>query len=326
MNIKSILLGSAAALAVVSGAQAADAIVAAAPEPAEYVKVCDAFGAGYFYIPGSETCLKIGGYVRYQVDFGNDLDATATGKQRWNSWTKGDLKVSSMSDSEYGSVEGFIELATKNDHSTGAVALDAVYLSVGGLKVGYYAGFWDDGIGENSGWNKNAKFNSIGYSMSADTFSAGVQIDDLSKGNGTVVGQHEQNAVGIQGKIGATAGAVTATLYGAYDTDASEGAIKGIVSAGVGPGTLSLAGIWNSGANTYYDKRWTVGAAYSIKASDKLTIMPEYQIAEDFANKQTWFVGALTSYQIANGLAASLDANYNSDDTASGYVRLQRSF
>ncbi|WP_244505397.1 porin, partial [Rhizobium sp. LCM 4573] len=49
MNIKSLLLGSAAALAAVSGAQAADAIVAAEPEPMEYVRVCDAFGAGYFY-------------------------------------------------------------------------------------------------------------------------------------------------------------------------------------------------------------------------------------------------------------------------------------
>ncbi|MDG3580708.1 porin, partial [Rhizobium sp. YJ-22] len=53
MNIKSLLLGSAAALAAVSGAQAADAIVAAEPEPMEYVRVCDAYGTGYFYIPGT---------------------------------------------------------------------------------------------------------------------------------------------------------------------------------------------------------------------------------------------------------------------------------
>ena len=326
MNIKSILLGSAAALAVVSGAQAADAIVAAAPEPAEYVKVCDAFGAGYFYIPGSETCLKIGGYVRYQVDFSKDLNTAVAGNQRWNSWTKGDLQVTAKSDSEYGAITGYIELLAQDDHSTGAANLDAVYLSIGGLKMGYYAGYWDDGIGENSGWNKNSKFNSIGYGMSSDTFSVGVQVDDLSKANGTASGQHEQNAVGIQGKIGATAGPVTATLYGALDTDASEGAIKGVVKADLGPGSLALAGIWNSGVNTYYDKHWTVGAAYSVKATDKLTIMPEYQIVEDFSGNQTWFVGALTSYQIATNLAASLDANYNNDDTFSGYVRVQRSF
>ena len=44
MNIKSLLLGSAAALIAVSGARAADAVVVAEPEPAEYVKICERCG------------------------------------------------------------------------------------------------------------------------------------------------------------------------------------------------------------------------------------------------------------------------------------------
>src|SRR5580765_4092832 len=71
MNIKSLLLGSAAALIAVSGARAADAVVVAEPEPAEYVKICDVYGSGYFYIPGTETCLRIGGYVRYDIGVGD---------------------------------------------------------------------------------------------------------------------------------------------------------------------------------------------------------------------------------------------------------------
>ena len=67
MKIKSLLLGSAAAMFAVSGASAADAIIAAEPEPVEYVRVCDAFGSGYFYIPGTETCLKISGNVRMRI-------------------------------------------------------------------------------------------------------------------------------------------------------------------------------------------------------------------------------------------------------------------
>ena len=63
MNIKSLLLGSAAAMVVVSGAQAADAVVVE-PEPVEYVRVCDAYGAGFFYIPGTEMCMRISGFVR----------------------------------------------------------------------------------------------------------------------------------------------------------------------------------------------------------------------------------------------------------------------
>ncbi|GLS32982.1 Porin subfamily protein [Mesorhizobium albiziae] len=72
MNIKSLLLGSAAALVAVSGARAADAVVVAEPEPVEYVRVCDVYGTGFYYMPGTETCLKVSGYVRYDIGVGED--------------------------------------------------------------------------------------------------------------------------------------------------------------------------------------------------------------------------------------------------------------
>ena len=62
--VKSLLLGSAAGLLTIAGAQAADFPVKA--KPVEYVKVCTLYGAGYYYIPGSDTCIKIGFYFRYQ--------------------------------------------------------------------------------------------------------------------------------------------------------------------------------------------------------------------------------------------------------------------
>ena len=70
MNIKSLLLGSAAALVAVSGARAADAVVIAEPEPMEYVRICDTYGVGFYYIPGTETCLKVSGYIRYDIGMG----------------------------------------------------------------------------------------------------------------------------------------------------------------------------------------------------------------------------------------------------------------
>ena len=61
-TVKSLLLGTAALVIGSFSAQAADL---AAAEPVEYVRICDAFGAGYFFIPGSaDTCLRISGYVR----------------------------------------------------------------------------------------------------------------------------------------------------------------------------------------------------------------------------------------------------------------------
>jgi len=65
--VKSLLLGSAAGLVAVVGAQAADLPVKA--KPVEYVKVCSIYGAGFFYIPGTDSCIKIGGWIRAEYGF-----------------------------------------------------------------------------------------------------------------------------------------------------------------------------------------------------------------------------------------------------------------
>ena len=61
-TIKSLLLGSAAGLLAMGGAQAADLPVKA--KAVEYVRICSLYGAGFFYIPGTDTCIKLGGYLR----------------------------------------------------------------------------------------------------------------------------------------------------------------------------------------------------------------------------------------------------------------------
>ena len=63
--LKGLLLGSTASLVVAALAPAARA--ADLPEhqaaPIEYVRICDAYGAGFFFIPGTDTCLRVGGLV-----------------------------------------------------------------------------------------------------------------------------------------------------------------------------------------------------------------------------------------------------------------------
>ena len=66
-TIKSLVLGSAAGLLAMGGAQAADLPVKA--KAVEYVKVCSLYGAGFFYIPGTDTCIKLGGYLRVDTTF-----------------------------------------------------------------------------------------------------------------------------------------------------------------------------------------------------------------------------------------------------------------
>lgn len=62
--VKSLLLGTAGGLVAVAGAHAADLPSRKAAPAAEYVRVCSAYGAGFFFIPGTDTCLRVSGQVR----------------------------------------------------------------------------------------------------------------------------------------------------------------------------------------------------------------------------------------------------------------------
>jgi hypothetical protein len=60
-----LLLASVAGLATFASAQAADLPVKA--KPVEYVKICTLYGPAFYYIPGTDTCIRIGGHIRAEV-------------------------------------------------------------------------------------------------------------------------------------------------------------------------------------------------------------------------------------------------------------------
>ncbi|MBI0025699.1 porin [Bartonella sp. M0187] len=140
MNIKSLLLGSAAALIAVSGARAADVVVAE-PEPVEYVRVCDAYGEGYFYIPGTETCMRISGYVRGDIKGGDDVYARRRGDidRDTYAWrTRATLRFHTASETELGTLRTFVELRSQWDdgHDTNGGQLRFAFIELGGIRVG----------------------------------------------------------------------------------------------------------------------------------------------------------------------------------------------
>ncbi len=73
-GFKVVLLSSAVALLGAGAAAAADLPVTKAA-PVDYVRVCDWTGAGFFYIPGTDTCLQIGAQVRMEYNFINNSRA-----------------------------------------------------------------------------------------------------------------------------------------------------------------------------------------------------------------------------------------------------------
>jgi hypothetical protein len=62
-----MLLATAAGFAAMTAAQAADMPVKA--KAVQYVKICPLYGDGFYYIPGTQTCIKVGGKIQLDVGY-----------------------------------------------------------------------------------------------------------------------------------------------------------------------------------------------------------------------------------------------------------------
>jgi len=144
--VKSLVLGSAAGLIAMSGAQAADLPVKA--KAVEYVRICSLYGAGFYYIPGSDTCIKLGGYLRVDVTVNTNSDNTGntsgaggannrfTNAYTWRS--REDLNVDTRTATEYGVVRTFFDatFTWTDDTYAGNGTAGTVYSPVGPAPFG----------------------------------------------------------------------------------------------------------------------------------------------------------------------------------------------
>src|SRR6185503_1174828 len=121
---KSLLLGTAAGLVTIAGAQAADLPVKA--KPVEYVKICSLYGVGFYYIPGTDMCIKIGGWVRAEYGWGQNGNfawgwgsANVNNRNTNNSdfRARGYITADARNQTEYGTVRGYIAVGlSENEH------------------------------------------------------------------------------------------------------------------------------------------------------------------------------------------------------------------
>ena len=162
--VKSLLLGSAAGLVAVAGAQAADLPVKA--KPVEYVRVCSLYGAGFWYVPGTDTCLKIGSYIREQVEYnagnggvpigmgagGGDTIAgrfDRTDTSQLSMRTRVGLTVDLRTQTEYGTLRSYFEGGFQASANNGSAPTnDVVYFDRGfvqfaGLTAGRIRSYFD---------------------------------------------------------------------------------------------------------------------------------------------------------------------------------------
>jgi hypothetical protein len=245
MNFKTLLLGSAAAMLMAGGAQAADLTVA---EPVDYVKVCDAFGAGFFYSPGTDTCIKIGGYVKFGTSFGDRSDlGTFNGQYPDSNWgnffTEVSMQATASSVTEYGNLTGFIDLraATSNtpgnaqgdtvaeyiNNTTKSAYVDSAYLELGPLKAGYFTSLFDFGRGYNDTgmFGSDSTVDHIQLTYAVNGFGLAISVED-QRDRGQLIDVpgtfNTNNTPDVVGAVTYASGIFSAKVAAAYTNQALE--------------------------------------------------------------------------------------------------------
>jgi hypothetical protein len=153
--VKSLLLGSAAGLVALTGAQAADLPVKA--KPVQYVKVCSLYGAGFYYIPGTDMCIKIGGWVRFEAAWGDNGNLTngpfpgnvnnrTTNNLTWRS--RGYITADARDQTAYGTVRGYLAVGINTssvgaDTATNTFSSNRAFIQWAGFTFGLAQSFYD---------------------------------------------------------------------------------------------------------------------------------------------------------------------------------------
>ena len=90
--------------------------------PVEYVRVCDAFGAGFFYVPGTDTCLRVSGQIRGELTIRGSAPTNNTAAFAYNQAgqvyrrdltsfrARGYLNADSRTQTAYGTVRAFASM------------------------------------------------------------------------------------------------------------------------------------------------------------------------------------------------------------------------
>ena len=342
MNIKSLLLGSAVAAVAATGARAADAIVIAEPEPMEYVRICDVYGAGFFYIPGTETCLRIGGYMRYQMnysdaDWDSDGDGVNDEDYRFSKFARFQLNVDARNETEWGTLRSYAE--ARFDWSSynwvgnlGVGGGNNVYLNQGFIELqqangtirlgksdtpyarflGYGSPFgpFDGSYGFNNGGELSYQYNG------ANGFSAILAVVETNTGLFEPAVEGGVKLTQGWGDIGAMVG---------YDTVVEEWGAKLVGNAKFGMVDVGAHLYYASGPGSIYTiggSEFSVLAYAKANVSQTLAIAAAVQYFDDeyLASNDTWQVTGGLDWRPISGLRIRPEVQYTTTDTIVGDV------
>jgi hypothetical protein len=148
------VLGMATAAFTVAGTAGAADLPSRKGAPVEYVRVCTHFGQGFFFIPGTDTCVRIGGRVRaeylYDQPFSRNFDASGFR-------ARGRLNLDARTHTAFGTLRSFVRFDINRDSggyrapgstfqtvsASNTVFLDKAFIQFGPISAGRAQSFFD---------------------------------------------------------------------------------------------------------------------------------------------------------------------------------------
>ena len=231
---KSLLLGAAAGFAGVAAASAADLPSRTKGPAVEYVRICDTYGTGFYYIPGTDTCLKVFGQVRAEYRFGtvgkstftttgaangnlvragttnaagvlglndtNNITATTRSKDADVFFSRASIRLDARTQTAYGVLRSFGAVDFNTANATGGLGIDKAFIQWAGITAGYAQSnfdFYADDAGFSGVRTSDNTVNMLAYTaVFGGGFSATLSIEDPRARRYGIVNVTGANAIG----------------------------------------------------------------------------------------------------------------------------------
>ncbi|MBR1199337.1 porin [Bradyrhizobium sp. AUGA SZCCT0240] len=355
--VKSLILGSAAGLIAMSGAQAADLPVKA--KAVEYVRICSLYGAGFYYIPGTDTCIKLGGYLRVDLalntnsDYSGQFSGNNGARNRFTNYytarSRQDINIDTRTATEYGVVRTYFDAVfswtTGNFAGAGTTPGSSAYSSIAGAQA--------DGLtsqGSLGVYHAFIQFAGFTMGKTISQFDApwvnypANNFDSLVGGSGMVTGVNQftytaQFGNGVSGTLsaqdvvaygqagilnltGATAGGMMGGTYGVNNTAGTRSPdLIGVLKVDQAWGLFQLSAVAHNNTVGYYGSNETTGHPsnnWGWAVQGALQIKNIPTGAGDTLNLQAVYTDGATRYNIQN-LAPASYSMFGSTGLAGAY-------
>ena len=296
-TIKSLLLGSAAAIVAIASAQAADLPVKA--KAVEYVKVCSLYGAGFYYIPGTDTCLKVGGFVRADYYVNNVQGSGFTTVGVYNRATnyyatraRAAVTLDARSQTSYGTLRSYAQFGINSNGSglTTSAYIQLAYIQFAGFTFGNAVSFfdiygWDQLHMNHRSWTNGASgsqgVNLLAYTASfGNGVSASISLEDPNPRRPGVFGSNGAALVLVNSTKGVNFPDLVANIkiQQAWGWAQLSGALHDASGTWFGPATAGVFGPAQSSAGN--NLGWAIAAGGFFKipntAGDTFGIQVSY--------------------------------------------------